>query len=45
VLILAVVTGINWLLIRRLRLPSAASKAGIVAVTGALLIAPALLIV
>ncbi len=42
--ILAVVTAINWPMIRRMRLPSRAVKAGIILVTGALLLAPAMVI-
>ena len=38
--ILAVVTAINRPMVRRMRLPSKAAKAGIVLVTGALLLAP-----
>lgn len=44
IVVLAVVGGINWALIRRFRLPSAAAKGGIVLVTAGLLVAPALVI-
>jgi hypothetical protein len=40
--ILAIVIGVNRFLIRRLRLPSATAKAGVLLVTAALLVAPAL---
>jgi hypothetical protein len=42
--ILAIVIGVNRFLIRRLRLPSATAKAGVLLVTAALLVAPALVI-
>ena len=45
VLILAVVTAINRPLIRRLRLPGWAAKAGIAAVTAALVVAPRIILV
>lgn len=38
--ILAVLTAINWPMIRCMRLPSRAAKAGILLVTGALLLGP-----
>ncbi|GAA1593507.1 hypothetical protein GCM10009789_54440 [Kribbella sancticallisti] len=45
VLILAVVTAINWPLVRRLRLPGWAAKAGIVAVTAALVVTPRIILI
>ena len=42
--VLTMLTAINWPMIRRMRLPTKAVKAGIVLVTGALLLSPAVVI-
>jgi hypothetical protein len=44
VVVLVVAGGVNWVLIRRLRLPSVGAKVGIGLVTVGLLVAPALVV-